>query len=160
MRPSTQRQRELTVTRTMVIDRTAAEVAAQFADVGHHERTGVHRAAAFHVIAEGHDWCDYDQVSRVGPRTIKQRFRLDRSDPHHQLNTVTAGMFEHGTLAFDIKPVGPRTTEVTATLTVPGSPITRIAGPLLRRALGGSLAAALGEDKNDLESGRYTRRSD
>ena len=71
MQPSTQRQRQLTVTRAVVIDRPVAKVAAQFADVGHHERTGVHRTATFHVIAEADDWCDYDHVSRVGA-------------PHHQ----------------------------------------------------------------------------
>ena len=159
-RTNQSQRRLLHVTRSVVIDRAPDHVAAQFADVGHHERTSVHRGVTFQVTAEDSDWCEYEQCSRLGPRTIRQRYRLDRRDPHHQLNTVIDGMFEGGTLAFDIAPRGPTTSEVTATLTVPSSTIAVLLGPVIRGALGRSLSAALNEDKQDLESDSYTAAPD
>lgn len=150
----------LTVTRSVVIGSPISIVAAQFADVAHHQRTGPHRNVAFRVLTESDDHCDYEQHTRVGPRTIYQRFELDRSNPHHLVNTVTAGMFTDGAITFDIVPAGGATTEVTATLTAPPSPLTRLAGPMLRRVLGRSLAIALEEDQIDLESGCYPAGTD
>jgi hypothetical protein len=143
------------VRRSVVIDRAAEVVAAQFADVAHHEATGVHPAATFAVIDEGDGWCEYDQVSRVGPRSIRQRYRLDRTDLRHQVNTVTDGLFTGGTLTFSVAEQGSDRSEVTATLTTPRSRLLTVVGPALSQALGRSLARALAEDKSDLESDRY-----
>lgn len=143
------------VSRSIVIDRPAHEVAQQFCDVEHHERTGVHAGTSFHVLDQDDDHCDYEQHSGVGPSTIRQRFHLDRTDRFHQVNTVTDGSFQGGTLTFDIVETGAESAEVTATLTPPRTMATRLLGPVLRRVLGRSLAAALEEDRNDLERGRY-----
>lgn len=145
----------LEVTRSIVIDRPVDDVAAQFADIAHHERTGVHRDVTFHVVAEAENWCDYDQRSRVGPGTVRQRCHLDRHDRRHQVNTITRGMFRGGTLYFEIASNGLGASHVTATVTAPTSLLTRLLAPVLRPQLGRSLATALDEDKADLESGHY-----
>jgi hypothetical protein len=141
----------LTVVRSITIERPTAEVRAQFADVAHHERSGVHRGSRFTVLADPGDTCTYDQVT--GP--IRQRFALDRRDPAHLVNTVTDGAFTGGTLTFDIREAATDTSEVTATLSAPTGGVTGLLAPLLRVVLGRALAKALGEDRRDLESGAY-----
>lgn len=143
------------VSRSILIDRPAHEVAQQFGDVDHHERTDLHTGTRFHVLEQDDDFCEYEQHSRVGLIKIRQQFHLDRSDRFHQVNTVTGGNLNGGTLVFDIVESGPGSAEVTATLTPPNTFLIRVAGPILRRAIDRSLAAALEEDRADLESGRY-----
>jgi hypothetical protein len=145
----------LTIERSVRIERPVAEVRAQFADVAHHERTGVHGGSHFTVLTDAGDTCTYDQVTGRGPGRIRQRFELDRRDPAHLVNTVTDGAFRAGTLTFDIREAGPGTSEVTATLAAPAGGVTGLLAPLLRVMLGRALAKALGEDKRDLESGAY-----
>lgn len=145
----------LTVERSITIDRPADLVAAQFADVAHHERTGVHDTARFAVIEDRGDECVYEQRSRIGPRWISQTMVLDRHDPRHLVNRVTAGAFRGATLTFDVDESAPASTHVAATLRLPPSLTTRLLGPVLRRAVGRELARALDEDRDDLESGHY-----
>ena len=106
----------------------------------------------FRVLDEGAEWCDYEQRTRLGPRTVRQRIRLDRSDPHHQVNAVAEGFLAGGTLTFDVRDLSASATEVTATLRTPLTPSIRFIGPILERTLGRSLARALGEDRNDIEA--------
>lgn len=143
-------------TRTVIIRRPLAVVAAQFADVAHHQRTGVHRGVRFTVLDETATRCHYDQVTSRGPLRLRQRFRLDRSDPVHQVNTVIAGSFRGDTLEFHLRTTEPDCTEATAILTSSRKRM-RVAGPLLRPFLGRALQQALEEDKHDLEAGRYNR---
>lgn len=140
--------------RTVTIDCPNALAQRQFADVAHHQATGVHRNVQFTVVDESPTHCEYDQVSRQGPVRIRQRFRLDRSDLGHQVNAVTAGAFAGGAITFTFREPAPGATEVTATLSSPRRSM-RVLGPLLRPVLGRALARALAEDKADLESGRY-----
>jgi hypothetical protein len=147
----------LTAVRTIRIERPAAEVRAQFADVAHHERTGVHRGSRFTLLAEAGDTCTYEQVTGRGPGRIRQRFELDRHDPAHLVNTVTDGAFRGGTLTFDIRDAGPDGSEVTATLVAPTKGVTDWLAPVLRVLLGRALVQALEEDRQDLESGAYGR---
>ncbi len=65
-------------TRSCTIDRPVDVVRAQFADVGHHERSAVHHNVTFTVLEESGAHCDYEQVTREAPVTIRQRFHLDR----------------------------------------------------------------------------------
>lgn len=141
-------------TRTISIGRPRATVQSQFADVAHHERSQVHRASRFTVLEESPVHCDYEQVSRQGPVRFRQRFHLDRSDPSHQVNTVTAGSFRGGAIIFDFESQGFDSTIVTATLQSPRR-LMRVARPLLGPVLGRALAKGLEEDKHDLESGSY-----
>lgn len=149
----------LVITRAVTIDRSPELVRSQFADVAHHQRTGVHRGTRFAVVDESAAECIYDQVTGRGPVRLRQRYRLDRRDLAHQVNTVVAGPFRGGTLTFDIDASLPGSTVVTATLTSPPTRGNRLLGPILRRTLGRSLARALAEDKSDIESGAYERRA-
>lgn len=149
----------LVVTRTITIRSPAEVVRSQFADVAYHEAAGVHRGVSFTVLDESTTECVYEQFTGRGPARLRQRYRLDRSDPAHQTNTVTAGPFRGGVLAFDIDASPPGSTVVTATLTSRSTAVTRLAGPVVRRMLGRSLDRALAEDKADIESGAYERRA-
>lgn len=57
--------------------------------------------------------------------------------------------------AFDIRPSGEERSIVEAKLTAPVSGAMRLFAPILRAQVGRQLAAALVEDRDDLESGRY-----
>ena len=149
----------LTVVRTITIERPHSVVQSQFADVAYHERTAPHRGVRFRVIDDSTTGCEYEQVTRQGPVRLRQCFRLDHSDAAHQAHTVVAGPFLGGSLTFDIRPSGPTSTVVTATLAAPATVLTRLAGPVLRQALGRSLDRALAEDKADIESGDYERHA-
>jgi hypothetical protein len=147
--------RTLTVARDVVIARPHRLVEDQFADVAHHAATGVHRGVRFEEVEGGPTRCTYDQVTRQGPVSLRQRFVLDRGDRARQVHTVVSGAFAGGTMTFDIRPVDDATTTVTATLEAPVGVLTGLAAPVLRAVLGRSLARALDEDRRDLESGAY-----
>lgn len=155
----------LVITRNVTIDRPVGEVEQQFGDVAHHERTAVHHGVQFAVLDETPEFCVYEQVTKLGPARIRQSFRLERNDPACQVNTITGGAFSGGSITFEITPIegegggGERATAVTATLRAPVRGIAAWFAPVLRRALGRSLARALGEDRRDLESGKYTGRA-
>lgn len=145
----------LLASRSCTIKRPVEVVRAQFADVGHHQRSAVHDNVTFTMLEESEAHCDYDQVTRQGPVRIRQRFHLDRSDPSRLVNTVISGAFRGGDLTFTIDAEGPSTAVVTATLSGTPRPSLRLARPLLGRVLGRSLDKALTEDRHDLESGNY-----
>jgi hypothetical protein len=146
------------VTQQITINQPVERVRAQFGDVAHHERTGVHRGVTFTVVAERPDYCEYQQTTRMGFVRIRQSFRLERDDPACQVNVLTAGAFTPGSITFEIEPTAiADTTVVTATLRAPLRGVTARLAPLLRPALARSLAKALREDRRDLESGAYPR---
>jgi hypothetical protein len=150
----------LEISRTVRIERPASVVAAQFGDVAHHQRAAPHRGVEFRVLSDGPQACEYEQVTRLGPIRARQRFVLERTDPGHQVNRITEGLFAGGSITFDVDvDVDGPTSEVTATLRHEPRGVQRLAAPVLRRMLGRALAAALAEDKADLESGRYEAAS-
>ena len=148
----------LEISRTVRIERPASVVAAQFGDVAHHQRAAPHRGVEFRVLSDSSQECEYEQVTRLGPVRARQRFVLERTDPGHQVNRITEGLFAGGSITFDIDDDGP-TSEVTATIRHEPRGVQRLAAPVLRRVLGRALAAALDEDRVDLESGRYEAAS-
>jgi hypothetical protein len=113
---------------------------------------------AFRTIDDSAERCDYEQVTRLGPVRLRQRFRLLRSDPARQVNELVAGAFAPGSITFEFAASGNESTVVTATLRSERSGVTRIAAPLLRPLLGRALAKGLEEDRADLESGNYAQR--
>ena len=144
------------VSRTVTIERPCDLVQAQFADIVHHERSAPHRNVSFALLAESSTACDYSQISRQGPLLIKQQFHLDRSNLHHQRNTVTAGAFRGAAINFDIEASTANANATTVTATIASErAIHRILRPILRMLLSGPLGKALVEDKRDLESGSY-----
>ncbi len=154
----------------IVIDALADVVRRQFADVAHHAAAGVHHGVVFRVLEQDATRCRYEQVTHVGPLRSHQEFELELVDEGPLVNKVTKGQFSGGTLSFDFagKNAVPtwvgatteeashvQTTVVTATLSAPLRFPLSLAVPVLRRIVGRALAAALVEDKADIESGRY-----
>jgi len=145
----------LQVTRSTTIYRPFVEVQAQFGDVAYHQRRGHHHGVRFRVLDDDSDRCEYEQETRIGPIRLRQRFRLQRTDPAHQVNELLEGAFAPGSVTFDIASEGDRATRVTATLCSERGGLTRIVAPLLQRPLSRALAQGLAEDREDLESGNY-----
>ena len=147
--------RVLEVTETVVIDRSAEIVRAQFGDVAHHQNTGVHHGVRFELLHDDGRRCRYRQISRVGPIRLQQHVTLVREPDGPLVNTVTAGPLAGGTITFHIQPDGPSRSRVTAIVEAELRGVKVLAAPMLRSQLAKDLRAALAEDKDDLEHGRY-----
>lgn len=147
----------LDVTRSVEIERDAGVVRRQFGDVGHHAATGVHRGVVFEVIEDDGARCRYRQVSTVGPMKLRQELELDRAADGPLVNRIVAGQFTGGVITFEVEPRGEGRSAVEARLSAPVSGVVRFVAPILRAQIGRQLAAALAEDKADLESGAYDR---
>lgn len=148
--------KDLEVIRSVVIDRSAEIVRRQFADVAHHAQTHVHPRVAFEVLEDG-DRCTYSQRSSVGPLRLRQVFELDRTDTGPLVNRIVSGNFSGGAIVFRVEPLADHRSEVETTLTAPLPNALRPLAPLLRAVVGRQLAAALNEDRIDLEGGSYDR---
>lgn len=148
----------LEVSESVKIGRSSAVVQAQFSDIGYHQRNGHHRGVRFTVLADSSESCQYEQLTKVGPIRVRQCFVLDRSDPARQKNELVSGAFSPGAIEFVIEGDREEST-VVATLRTELRGLTRVFQPLLEPILRRSLKAALREDRDDLESGRYERES-
>ena len=93
----------------------------------------------------------------MGPVKLRQEFELERTEDGPLVNRIVAGQFRGGAITFEVEPHGEGRSIVDARLTVPVSGGMRILAPILRPRVGRQLAAALIEDKHDLESGAYDR---
>jgi hypothetical protein len=147
----------LDVTRSVEIQRDADVVRRQFGDVRHHAASGVHKGVVFEVIADDGARCRYRQVSTVGPLKLRQELELDRTVEGPLVNRIVAGKFTGGAITFEVEPRGAGRSAVEARLRAPISGVMRVAAPILRAQVGKQLAAALAEDKADLERGTYDR---
>jgi len=147
----------LEVTRSIEIERSAEVVRRQFGDVAHHAATGLHRGVTFELIDDGDSLCRYRQHTKVGPLTLTQELELDRTESGPLVNRVVAGEFAGGSITFSVTQLLAQTSMVDAQLVAPVSGIPRLVAPVLRAQVGRQLAAALLEDKADLEVGHYGR---
>jgi hypothetical protein len=145
----------LEVVRSVEIERDAEVVRRQFGDVAHHAATNLHRGVVFEVIDDDGSRCHYRQVSKVGPLKLRQEMTLDRTESGPLVNRIVAGQFAGGAISFDVRSAGEGRSVVEARLTAPRSFVLRVAAPILRAQVGKQLAAALVEDKADLERGAY-----
>lgn len=150
----------LEVSQTITIDRSADVVRQQFADIAHHQASGVHRGVSFEMIDDDGQQCRYRQVSRVGPLRLSQELELARTDAGPLVNTITRGQFKGGTIAFDVKASDEGRSTVEARLAAQVRGVKAMALPVLRPTVRRALARALAEDKADLESGGYPATSD
>lgn len=117
--------------------------------------TGVHHSVVFEVIDEDAGRCRYRQVSTVGPLRVRQEVELDRSGDGPLVNRIVAGQFSGGEIVFEVTSRGEGRAAVEARLSAPVAGVMRMVAPVLRAQVGRQLAAALVEDKADLESGTY-----
>lgn len=144
------------IRRSVSIAVPADIVRRQFGDVAHHAATHVHRGVRFEVLADDGARCRYRQVTRVGPIRLTQEFDVKRVDDGPLVNTVTRGQFEGGTITFDIRPDGAEQSAVEARLKAEVRGLGALAAPLLRRSVRRAFDRALAEDRDDLESGKYS----
>jgi hypothetical protein len=149
----------LDVTRSVEIERDAEVVRRQFGDVRHHAATGVHQGVVFEVIEDDGARCRYRQVSTVGPIKLRQELEFDRAAAGPLVNRIVAGQFTGGAITFEVEPRSEGRSAVEARLSAPISGVMRLVAPILRAQVGKQLAAALVEDKADLEGGAYDRAS-
>lgn len=145
----------LEVVRSVEIERDAEVVRRQFGDVAHHAATNLHRGVVFEVTDDDGSRCHYRQVSTVGPLKLRQEMTLDRTESGPLVNRIVAGQFAGGAISFDVQSAGQGRSVVEARLTAPRSLVLRVAAPILRAQVGRQLAAALVEDKADLERRAY-----
>jgi hypothetical protein len=143
------------VVRSVTIDRDAEVVRRQFGDVAHHAATGVHRGVVFEVIGDDGVHCRYRQTSSIGPLKLRQEMELDRTETGPLVNRIVSGQFTGGSISFDVAPQGADQSVVEARLAAPLTGVMRLVAPMLRAQVGRQLAAALVEDKSDLEEGAY-----
>jgi hypothetical protein len=145
----------LEVVRSVEIERDAELVRRQFGDVAHHASTNLHRGVVFEVIDDDGARCHYRQISTVGPLKVRQEMTLDRTESGPLVNQIVAGQFAGGAISFSVRSCGESRSVVEARLTAPVPFAMRFMTPILRAQVGKQLAAALVEDKADLERGAY-----
>lgn len=150
----------LVVRQSLTIDAPPETVRKQFADVAHHEATGVHRDAAFTVINDDGTVCRYAQVSKLGPLAMRQEFELERVKSGPLINRIVSGPFTGGSITFAVRPAGDGGSTVDATLEAAIPAPLRIIAPVLRSRISRQLAFALAEDKVDIEQGGYAPDGD
>jgi hypothetical protein len=145
----------LEVVRSIEIERDAEVVRRQFGDVAHHAAASLHRGVVFEVIEDDGACCHYRQISTVGPLKLRQEITLDRTGSGPLVNRIVAGQFAGGAISFDVQSLGDDRSVVEARLTAALPLAIRLAAPIFRAQVGKQLAAALVEDKADLEGGAY-----
>lgn len=144
----------LLVARSIEIAAPAGEVRAQFGDVAHHERTGVHEGVTFEVLSDDGGCCRYRQTSRTGPIRSRQLLELERHDRGPLVNTIVGGPFRGASIVFDIAELEGARSAVTARFESPRR-LHRLMRPIIGRVVGSALSKALEEDRRDLEAGTY-----
>ena len=137
------------------IDRPEAVVRAQFGDVAHHQHARVHTKTRFDVVDDDGVRCHYTQVSRIGPLRLRQHVQLIRTTEGPLVNNMVGGLLDGGSISFHFEPLGTDRCGVRAVVTADLPAPAMLVAPLLRRQIRRDLAAALLEDKRDLEEGGY-----
>jgi hypothetical protein len=142
---------------SMVIERPADEVRAQYRDIDHHIRNNVHPAIRY-------AW----EPAPPGQRKIRTTFRIlgvpqydvslledaeDGSFLIRYLEGSNAGM----TLVHEFVALDANTTEVRLSAEAPTTWARRLLGPLFVAGAKQVMRRALLEDKHDLESGAFDR---
>lgn len=145
------------VTASLRIARNADDVRAQYRDMDHHIRNGVHSGIKL-------EWLE---PQAPGERRIKTTFRIlgipqsdvaileelpDGTFVIRNLEGTNAGMVVYHRFI----PIDPATTEVQLVADAPSTLGRKLLGPLFRAGARQVLKKALAEDKRDLEGSGYT----
>jgi hypothetical protein len=134
-------------------------VRAQFADLDHHIRTGVHPKLQFEVLSQARDRARYVQRVRLLGITQRDVFERVLHPDGRMVDTSVEGFNRGGSLAFDFRPEsrqGVAGTAVTIAIRLPLPPV--IGGlirPLLERQVRKEVSAAAAEDRHDIEVRGY-----
>jgi hypothetical protein len=147
---------EVRVKLKKLIGRPVEVVRAHFFDIAHHERHPVHGGARFRVLEQAEGHCVYAQDTALGPFTLRERSRIERSGDG-LVNRCLEGPSAGQVATFSFRNAGEAQTEVELDLVTPATGLMRLAAPLLRAVLASGFARALEEDRVDLEERGYPR---
>ena len=145
----------LVVSASTHIARPIDVVRRHFSDVDHHTRNPVHPGVAFTPLADsGHERRFRKTIRILGIPVVDEvvlRRQADGSITEDSVAGPNTGM----RLVSRFRADGSDRTATTLTVEMPVRGFKRLAAPLLKRFVLRRLTKALGEDRRNLESGRY-----
>jgi hypothetical protein len=134
-------------------------VRAQFADLDHHIRAGVHPKLSFEVLPPGRAQARYVQRVRLLGITQRDVFERVVHPDGRMVDSSVEGFNRGGSLAFDFRSEarsGRPGTAVTITIRLPLPPlIGGLIRPLLEKQVRKEVSAAAAEDRHDIEVRGY-----
>ena len=145
----------ISITVSEVIQRPLEEVRAQFADIPYHIQANVHPELSLSLTTINGRRCRFRQEVRiVGLKQVDDIMNtvLDNGD---LLSEVVAGTNRGLEIHFSYTATPTDGTLVTARIEVPNEGLKRFLGPLFAFGVRRAAQKALGQDRRDLESGRY-----
>jgi hypothetical protein len=138
-----------------LIARPIEVVQAQFVDMGHHASTQVHADLTVSNVRPQHGGCRFTGRRRVLGMLQEDEIEVlrhsDGSSTLRSLSGSNAGLLVTQTF----ESVGPESTRVRTTVELPLNGMLRLLAPLVRIGLQRDVAAALEEDRIDLEERGY-----
>lgn len=144
----------LEVEHRVLIAAPAEAVRAQYGDIEHHIRTGVHPRLRYRVLPPAGGRQRFEQTVRLLGLTQRDVFEREWLPDGSLRDTSVEGFNRGGSLHFGFAPArvdGAAGTEVTVRVRLPlPGPLAWLA-PLLRAQVRRELAAAAREDKADIE---------
>jgi hypothetical protein len=135
--------------------RPVSVVRAHFLDMAHHIEHGVHKGVQYTILEEAGDRCRIRQQFKVMGMTKVDELNLYRRADGTVVQDFTAGDFAGGTLAIHLSEDGPGATRLHATFDFPLRGLNRLLKPIIFRTVKKLAAAALEEDRVDLEQRQY-----
>ena len=135
-------------------ERPADVCRAHFLDMRHHIEHGVHKGVHYTILDEAGDTCRVRQKFKVMGMTKVDELELRRRADGAVVQDFIAGDFAGGTLTIQFTPDGTGT-KLHADFDFPLRGFNRVIAPIILRTVKKLAAAALEEDRVDLEQGRY-----
>lgn len=142
------------VHRDQLIARPLAEVQAQFADMTHHERVGVHKALGVGNVRPGPDGCRFTGRRRMLGKMMVDEVELTRGPDGSVTLRGVEGPNAGLVIAHTFETSGDKTL-VKTTVEFPVKGALRLLGPLVKLGIQRDLKLSLEEDRFDLEVRGY-----
>jgi len=140
-------------------DAPPATVRAQFADLQHHIRAGVHPKLRFELLSQGQQRTRFVQEVRLLGLRQRDIFEREFDADGTQLDTVVEGFNKGGTVRIRFTPqldAGRSGTLVEIQVRLPLPPVLgQLLAPLLRWQILREVRVAAAEDKHDIEVRGY-----
>lgn len=147
------------VCREIVVGRPIEVVRAQFSDMKHHEANAVHSTLnVSNVRPQADGGCLFTGRRRVLGTLQQDEIQVTRQPDGSLTLRSIAGSNEGVLITQRFEAQGPDRTRVEVTVDLPVRGVMRWLRPLVRQGVAHDVAAALQEDRADLEQGAYARR--
>jgi hypothetical protein len=135
--------------------RPVSVVRAHFLDMRHHIAHDVHKGVHYTILDESGDRCRLRQKFKVLGMTKTDEIELSRRADGAVVQDYLKGDFAGGTLTISFTEDGADATRLHADFDIPLRGMNRLLKPILLRTVKKLVAAALEEDRVDLEVGKY-----